>query len=1376
MSLFYAAILIPVILGVQRFAGERISPTAKHALWFLFLIRLSLLELPESPLSVFNLVPPAERKIAQPDLTIESSPLPITKLVSSDFTAVPPTDHPVIIANDLPLISVQGPLMGPALFEPSVAGTPSSTPGKRPLNAVDLPKNLSSPDSPQATPINWQQALLILWAGGVLLFTAQVVISWSLFRHRFRFKSQSFPPNIESLIETCHEAVGLKQRVPVFETDLVSSPVLCGLLSPRILLPIDFTQSYSEAQLAHVITHELAHHKRKDALWNIWSTLVQIFHWPNPLVWFAHSRMRADRELATDFLALKALRRDQSMAYGETILKSLQSASRQQTIPGLIGISENRNNLLRRFRMISDFQKHRKYSFVALTIVLISMTVTILTDAESQPTPKQPLATPLESNSKAEAQRERLPRIRGPLVHSIDVTVLDRETKAPIPGVSISYSLNWDRKPQETVRTDDSGIGRLNIYRPKREQPALTLRAQPTTTYTGQARSWQIPSQRWTELPTTYTFYHSPGQQIGGIIVNSKNSPVRGAKLSIFQHRRAPNEFINTVNFDIPFDRGVETDDEGRWFVDGAPKNLENLMLTVQESSGAQHEFTSAGELYIPLLDFAGKRIQTSDLKSGNSEIKLPSGRDVRVKVTNEAGRAIPQAKITEVHGTIDKRVGFSLTTDQTGNARFTGRPDREITYVARHPDYAIGSNVAFLNQAKQDLDIVIPSLHPLRARVVDKTGTPIRDALVNLATPSNEEFYIDWETTTDDKGYFEWKQAPRFDFHLQVEAPLFEAAVFSSEQLRGSETLTLQKPKESPLRLRVTIVDEDKGLPIERFHYALIRELTNGFEIHGSGQGGKLEIDTSRTRFTSSILPRVQSAYYVAIRSPGYREAYSRRIALNETTPTIEIQLKKSQPSLNLTGRKIFTPEGEPAIRAQLIMISSPGFVPYLMQQQGKFEMHSRNQAIQVHTDSDGILPPVPLPEQFRGVFIYHKRGTLALSEQELARTTGPLTLQARGGLQGKLSIEGKTFENRKIRLTTEKYPHNLFTCYFSSESDNEGQFNFDSVPAGTYQLYLTPPNFRSGVMTPSYQKPITIQPGEKKYVDYAHRGVRVRGRLTAERIGNIADWRHGQFHLTSVNTESIFTDRPSRHHYVNWKRFTQANETFVNQAQSKARDKLRSYYLNIEPGGFFTVEAVPPGDYHFKITVTEPKQGGVGPGWMREKVIGRLTQGVTVPAGPDHFVFDAGTLRVLIEDQESLPVPELPSIQSVNQQGELSSKRIQGKTAILHFWAAWAEDGSEWWPALERLRASDQDENALTVLSFNVDSMKHEMEGFLKGTTHTWPIGYLPPDKASQALRHFGIQTLPATLVVDPSGAVSLNPGDVETLEEMIAAAQKM
>ena len=43
---------------VQRLSGDRLSPTAKHALWLILLIRLSLPELPESRLSLFNFTSP----------------------------------------------------------------------------------------------------------------------------------------------------------------------------------------------------------------------------------------------------------------------------------------------------------------------------------------------------------------------------------------------------------------------------------------------------------------------------------------------------------------------------------------------------------------------------------------------------------------------------------------------------------------------------------------------------------------------------------------------------------------------------------------------------------------------------------------------------------------------------------------------------------------------------------------------------------------------------------------------------------------------------------------------------------------------------------------------------------------------------------------------------------------------------------------------------------------------------------------------------------------------------------------------------------------------------------------------------------------------
>jgi len=38
------------------------------------------------------------------------------------------------------------------------------------------------------------------------------------------------------------------------------------------------------------------------------TTAVQIAHWFNPVIWFAFCRMRADRELACDALALSLVK------------------------------------------------------------------------------------------------------------------------------------------------------------------------------------------------------------------------------------------------------------------------------------------------------------------------------------------------------------------------------------------------------------------------------------------------------------------------------------------------------------------------------------------------------------------------------------------------------------------------------------------------------------------------------------------------------------------------------------------------------------------------------------------------------------------------------------------------------------------------------------------------------------------------------------------------------------------------------------------------------------------------------------------------------------------------------------------------------------
>jgi beta-lactamase regulating signal transducer with metallopeptidase domain len=65
---------------------------------------------------------------------------------------------------------------------------------------------------------------------------------------------------------------------------------------------VGFLRSFSTEELRFVFLHELAHVRRRDILMSWLMALLQVVHWFNPLVWFAFSRWRADRELACDAL------------------------------------------------------------------------------------------------------------------------------------------------------------------------------------------------------------------------------------------------------------------------------------------------------------------------------------------------------------------------------------------------------------------------------------------------------------------------------------------------------------------------------------------------------------------------------------------------------------------------------------------------------------------------------------------------------------------------------------------------------------------------------------------------------------------------------------------------------------------------------------------------------------------------------------------------------------------------------------------------------------------------------------------------------------------------------------------------------------------
>ncbi len=85
----------------------------------------------------------------------------------------------------------------------------------------------------------------------------------------------------------------------VFESELINSPVTCGIFRPRILVPAEFFD-WPEKDQQMILQHERAHAKNLDGLWQVLATAMAVLHWPNPLVWLARRRLAQDREMHAD--------------------------------------------------------------------------------------------------------------------------------------------------------------------------------------------------------------------------------------------------------------------------------------------------------------------------------------------------------------------------------------------------------------------------------------------------------------------------------------------------------------------------------------------------------------------------------------------------------------------------------------------------------------------------------------------------------------------------------------------------------------------------------------------------------------------------------------------------------------------------------------------------------------------------------------------------------------------------------------------------------------------------------------------------------------------------------------------------------------------
>ncbi len=346
-----AGLLIVLVLAVQRLLRSRLSPGWQYALWLTVLVRLALPVLPESPLSLFNYARWGWETERQASEALAAHPQPNPELA-------PATPAPAV---------------APQVALPVRPVNQAETQIPVPARPMELP---SASPPPVLTPApvlalrSWPRALAALWLVGVAVLGLRLVWTNWRFARRLSGRVPVTDPAVLAVLEECREVMGVRSHLALLEVPEVDSPALFGGLRLKLLLPEQMTTRFSTRELRHVFLHELAHVRRRDVEVNWLMAVLQVLHWFNPLVWFAFSRMRTDRELACDALALRRGGAEENKSYGQTMLKLLAEFSRPTAVAGLMGILEPKQEMQRRVAMIAQFNRVPRGALLAISLML----------------------------------------------------------------------------------------------------------------------------------------------------------------------------------------------------------------------------------------------------------------------------------------------------------------------------------------------------------------------------------------------------------------------------------------------------------------------------------------------------------------------------------------------------------------------------------------------------------------------------------------------------------------------------------------------------------------------------------------------------------------------------------------------------------------------------------------------------------------------------------------------------------------------------------------------------------------------------------------------------------------------------------------------
>ena len=1015
-----------------------------------------------------------------------------------------------------------------------------------PVPHVAVPEFIEPKDAAIAKPtVSWLErfttleqhffpAVLFIWIGGIVMLSSR-----RMFQHLalLQHLKTAIPASGSDATEwfSLLKEYGIRpNRISLLLTDEIGPALVRTPYGMAVVVPENLWREANGRVKSGILRHELAHYLRHDLPLCFIVRFLSLVHWFNPFSWLAAKKFEEATEWACDVAAFGNHELGE-LHFAESLLAIHEATPRF----ALRYSAFASGRLSRRASLLRSIITQPKESIMKKSIVLFVVSLLLIAGAVHVRfvllAENEPSSTKQQS---VVGQRAKFPTT---LVESFDpknaasehptmtLTVLDPDGK-PIAGAT-GKTHRFDNDQQRIFKrfaTDEDGKAVFEL--PKKSNVGTFTFTVQTPGYTPFHGRWERENYSG-DLPSACSVKLEKAKTVGGIVQNEDGTPVAEVKVEFsFSLER----HTNGHDHDLGCPCEAMTDAEGRWTYGCVPEDV------VKPRGGLTLLHADYLPTRIDNVSFANLVSSPDGVFSQVSTIR--NGLAFSGTVKDESGKPIADAKVqiefSDVPGGAEER-SRQTTTDAEG--RFT-LPNCPVSKRAVIVGFAAGFAGQWLNTTVgpdvQPVELVLPPGKPIKLRIVDTAGKPIRNAygwtnswgqftsyglILSQMLRDEKNWGAPQILPVDDTGLWTWNDAPAGPITITVEAPGFMGQRVELEGGKETKTITLAMS----LQIAGKVVDDATGKPIPQFN------VTEGMIVNHPDLPNQTEITSWQTHMTrhetngtfSCQFNRPENQRRLRVEADGYEPSDSRVIGNDEGSVELEFRLKRlsvqelarQEKSRNDRSGRIETPDGKPAAHATIIYAtSSPsGGIGITMHY---LEGHSHRST---KSDKEGrfTLPPILLDETINECYAFvvvHDSGFTRVEQADFEKTYDtaqksnalPITLQPWATVEGIVKIGAKPTGDAGLDLSSSDDYARMdrsiprIDFHYSTKTDHNARFKFTQVAPAHYRLARIL-NVQQGngmsVNYPLQSTTIVVQSGETKAVSLGGTGRPVIGRVDA-------------------------------------------------------------------------------------------------------------------------------------------------------------------------------------------------------------------------------------------------------------------------------------